>query len=147
MVVVETSTESHVTFNPYITEQKRKEKPQLLPRPHAKCPAAQWAVSWSCTCRARVCFVQTSLASLCALSLLRNGKVILRNWLVEMLNYLHRHWKRKVRHEHNYIWIIWIFFWHLNKNCQHLPKLLFRQLVCLDILELLTDKECNSRDL
>jgi len=95
MVVVETSTESHVTFNPYITEQKRKEKPQLLPRPHAKCPAAQWAVSWSCTCRARVCFVQTSLASLCALSLLRNGKVIPRNWLVEMLNYLHRHWKEK----------------------------------------------------
>lgn len=76
MVVMEI-TEPVVTLNPCITEQKRKEKPPVLPRPHAKCPAALSAVSWSCTCKARVCFAQTSLASPCALSPLRNGNVML----------------------------------------------------------------------
>ena len=77
-------TEPVVTLNPSITEQKRKEKPPVLPRPHAKCPAALSAVSWSYTCKARVCFAQTSLASLCALSLLRDGNVVLRWCLVEL---------------------------------------------------------------
>lgn len=70
-------TEQVIALNPFITEQKRKEKPPVLPRPHAKCPAALSAVSWSCTCKPRVCFAQTSLASPCALSLLKNGNVML----------------------------------------------------------------------